>query len=297
MEMAGAFDCPSRASKSDGSPLVIEHMFDYTNSPMSVADLQSLLQRRWHGAAVHGRAAGVTGWPTGIASLDRALGPVGIPSGRLTEIFGAPSSGKTTLAYAVLAACTQRGDIGAYVDPQHGLFAPAALAAGIVLERLLIVRPTQTQALRRAVDAIVRSGACAVVVLDGTSADTLQTHHCARLVAQAERNNTALIALSRGESQPLASFASLRLRMRSLAPLWQSGSEGGDRLCGYGIELNVVKSRLGAPGMSAEFAASMYDVAMSWPDAHHDAAARAGTGAPHDKQTQGEEDACNATIA
>jgi hypothetical protein len=199
--------------------------------------------------------------------LDRALGPTGIPHGRLTEIFGDVSSGKTTLAYALLAVCTRRGDIGAYVDPENGLFAPAAEAAGIDLERLIVVRPRQAQALRRAVDAIVRSGECAVVVLDGTSANVLQPHHCARLVSQAEKNGTTLVALSHGDSQPLASFASLRVRMRELSPLWQPGSDGGSRLSGYGIALDVAKSRLTAPGKSAAFEAYMLDVVGSWPAA------------------------------
>lgn len=232
---------------------------------MSVAALQSLMESRWNGAAVHGHALSLTGWATGIASLDRALGPIGIPHGRLTEIFGDLSCGKTTLAYALLAACTRRGDIGAYIDPQAGLFAPAAESAGIDLERLIVVRPNHAQALRRAVDAVVRSGACAVVVVDGASSEVFQTHHYARLVAQAEKNGTTLVALSRGDSQALASFASLRVRMRGLSPLWQPGSDGGGRLSGYGIALDVAKSRMGAPGKSAAFEACMLDVTGSWP--------------------------------
>ncbi len=232
---------------------------------MSVSALKSLLGSRHTGAAVHGRALLLTGWPTGIPSLDLALGPTGIPRGRLTEIFGGFSSGKTTLAYALLAACTRRGDIGAYLDPQESFFAPAAESAGVDLERLIVVRPRFAAALRRAVDAVVRSGACSVVVLDGADENTLQTHHCARLVAQAEKNNITLVALSRGDSQVLASFASLRVRMRGLMPLWQPGSEAGDRLLGYGIELDIAKSKIGVPGKSAAFEACMIDVAGSWP--------------------------------
>jgi hypothetical protein len=232
---------------------------------MPVAALESMLERRWHGAAVHGYALPLTGWTTGIPSLDQALGPTGIPHGRLTEIFGTASSGKTTLAFALLAACTRRGDIGAYVDPENNLFAPAAEAAGIDLDRLIVVRPKAEQAVRRAADAIVRSGACAVVVLDGTSADVLQTHHYARLVSQAERNGITLVVLSRGESQPLASFASLRVRMRELSSQWQPGSNGGGRLSGYSIVLDVAKSRMGAPGKSAAFDAYLPDITRSWP--------------------------------
>ncbi len=244
---------------------------------MSVSALVTLLESRWSGAAAHGRTLPLTGWPTGIPSLDRALGPAGIPHGRLTEIFGDFSSGKTTLAYGLLAACTSRGDVGAYIDPEASFFAPAAESAGIDLERLLIVRPRQAAALRRAADAVVRSGACAVVILDGLGGNTLQTHHCARLVAQAEKNGITLVALSRGDSQALASFASLRVRMRGLEPLWQSGSDGGDRLLGYGIALDIVKSRMGVPGKSAVFEACIVDVAQSWPI--HDVVGTARSGA------------------
>jgi hypothetical protein len=234
---------------------------------MSVAALENLLERRWHGAAVHGHVLPLSGWATGIPSLDAALGPTGVPRGRLTEIFGVASSGKTTLAYALLAACIRHGDIGAYVDPENGLFAPAAEAAGIDLERLIVVQPRQAQALRRAVDAIVRSGACAVVVLDQACTLALQTHHYARLVSQAEKTGTTLVALSSGGSQPLASFASLRVHMHGLSPLWQLGSAGGGRLWGYRIALDIAKSRMAAPGASVAFAASMPEIAGSWPAA------------------------------
>jgi RecA/RadA recombinase len=266
-------------------------MFDYTNNPtcreempMSVAALESLLERRWHGAVVRERASAGSGWLSGIEAVDQALGSVGIPRGRLTEVFGDCSSGKTTLVYALLAACTRRGDIGAYIDPQVSLFAPAAQAAGIELERLIVVRPSNVDALRRAVDAIVRSGACAVVAVD-SAGDTLQTHHCARLVAQAEKTDTALVMISQGESQVLASFASVRLRMRRLSPMWQTGDDGGSRLAGYQVALDVTKSKLCAPGKHAEFHACLPDVIASWPQSIEPAA-----------QHSWEEDDARATI-
>lgn len=232
---------------------------------MPVTAIENLLERRFHGATVHAKAAPArAGWNTGIPDIDRALGPVGVPQGRITELFGEVSSGKTTLVYALLAACTERDDIGAYVDPDKTLFAPAAHAAGIDLTRLIVVRPTEAPTLRRAVDAIVRSGACAVTVLDGWSADALQTHHYARLAAHAEKNGTSLVVLSRGGCQPLASFASLRIHLRGISPLWQAGSDGGARLHGYRIALEVAKSKFGAPGKSASFDAWFPEVTGSW---------------------------------
>lgn len=245
---------------------------------MSATALKSLLESRWHGAAVHGHAIGLTTIATGIAEVDRALGTGGIPSGRLTEIFGERSSGKTTLAYALLAGATMRGDIGAVIDPNGSFFAPAADSAGINLERLIVIRPRDATSLRRAADAVVRSGACSVVVLDSARDDAFQTHHCARLVAQAEKTGTTLVALSHGSSQPLASFASLRIRTRGIAPLWQTGSDGGGRLLGYDIAIEIAKSRIGVPGRNATFAACMTEVIGSWPVAHAQRAAQAGDG-------------------
>jgi|SRR5579872_2278093 len=231
---------------------------------MSVAALKSLLETRWHGAAVYGHAQPVEGFATGLLALDRALGAIGIPKGRLTEAFGERSCGKTTLAYGLLAGCTGRGDVGALIDPERSFFAPAAESAGVVLDRLIVVRPRDAAAYRRAADALVRSGACAIVVMDGANEETLQTHHCARLVAQAEKTATTLFVLSRGRSQPLASFATLRLHVNGLTPLWQSG----DRLAGYRITCDVVKSKLSSPGQSASFDALLGEIAGSWPLPH-----------------------------
>jgi len=248
---------------------------------MSVASLERLLERRFSGAAVHGAVdAPPRGWRTGIASVDLALGSAGLPQGRLSELFGERSSGKTTLAYAVLAACTRSGEIGAYVDPEAGLFAPAAAAAGIDLARLIVVRPTQIDALRRAVDALVRSGACSVVVLDGWSVNALQTPHYARLAAQAQRHGTTLIVLSHGTSQALASFASLRIHLLGTTALWQPGCDGSDRLSGYRIAFTIAKSKIGTPGKGATFDVQFPEVAGSWPAtaASIDAAAAAFDG-------------------
>jgi hypothetical protein len=222
---------------------------------------------RWHGQAMLGKVQPVGVFATGMSSLDRALGTGGIPLGRLTEIFGERSSGKTTLAYGLLARCTKAGDLGAWIDPEKSFFAPAAEPAGVVLERLIVIRPRDEAGCRRAADALVRSGACSIVVLDGASCEALQAHHCARLVSQAEKTGTILLALSRGHSQPLAAFASLRIRTCGLAPCWQAGRHAASdsRLAGYAITCNVVKSKVSAPGGSAALDAAFAEVAGSWP--------------------------------
>ena len=184
----------------------------------------------------------------------------------MTEVFGGPSSGKTSVAFALLAACTSAGLLGAYVDPSGAFYAPAAAGAGIALARLLVVRPPNPDLARRAVDALVRCGACALVVFDCAGlGDVLRAHQCARLASQAEKTGTALLALSAGNVPALASFASLRLRLGRLTPLWQEGSAGGRRLAGCAASIEVVKSRMSTPGKGISMHALLPDVAGSWP--------------------------------
>jgi hypothetical protein len=184
----------------------------------------------------------------------------------MTELFGARSSGKTMVAFALLATAIREGALGAYVDPQGGFFAPAAAGAGIDTRRLIVVRPRDVAGIRRAADALVRGGACAVVVLDCSEAPrALQTHHCARLVSQAEKTGTVLVVVTSGDMQPVASFASLRLRAHALAPLWQDGSDGSGRLLGCCAFVDIAKSRAIAPGRSARLHAVLSDVAGTWP--------------------------------
>jgi RecA/RadA recombinase len=198
--------------------------------------------------------------------LDELLGSAGIPRGRLTEVFGGPSSGKTSVAFAVLAACTNAGLLAAYVDAAGTFYAPAAAGAGIRLAQVLVVRPPTADMARRAVDALVRCGACALVVFDCAGlGDVLRAHQCARLASQAEKTDTALLALSSGNVPALASFASLRLRLSGLKPVWQKGSAGGGQLAGCVTSIEVVKSRMSAPGRSAAIQALLPDIAGSWP--------------------------------
>ncbi len=234
----------------------------------SVAELRSALERRWQGVIPHAAAPVRPGMQSGIADLDALLGPSGVPRGQLTELFGSRSSGKTMVAFALLASATRDGALGAYVDPWGSFFAPAAVAAGIDVRRLIVTRPRDAAAARRATDALVRGGACAIVVVDCAELPgTLQTHHCARLVAQAEKSGTTLVVITNGDAQAVASFASLRVRAHGLTPVWQEGSEGSGRLSGCVASVDIAKSRAIAPGRSARFAASLPDVAGTWPTA------------------------------
>ena len=232
---------------------------------MASSALTTLLQNRWHGAAIHGQATALSGWSTGIVAVDRVLAPIGIPRGRLTELWGTFSCGKTTLAYALLRARIAAGDLAAYVDAEGSLFAPSARSAGIDLKQLVVVRPRSSTALLRAVDALVRGGACSVVVVDTRAEQVLQTHHCARLVSQAEKTGTALVVLSRGRNPAIASFATLRLCGAALKPLWQPGDDGGKQLLGYTVEMEISKARTVAPGKRMSFTVQLPAVVNSWP--------------------------------
>lgn len=231
----------------------------------TIADLRAQVERRWHGAARVARGVEAVR-RTGAPEIDALLGG-GMPAGKMTEIFGAASSGKTALALSALAACTREGLIGAYVDPARSFFAPAAHGAGVDLRRCLLVQPADAAGLRRAADALVRGGACAVVVIDCSSAgmsDALAAQHCARLVAHADRAGTALVVLSCGNVQSLAYFASLRLHVRATAPLWQPGADGGPQLAGYAAHVLVAKARAHAPGRSASMQAIVPQARAAW---------------------------------
>ncbi|HRK22428.1 MAG TPA: recombinase RecA, partial [Fimbriimonadaceae bacterium] len=107
---------------------------------------------------------------TGSLSLDTALGVGGIPRGRITEIYGTESSGKTTLALHVVAEAQRAGGLALYVDAEHALDTEYARALGVDIDRLYISQPTTGEEALEIMDAIVQSGAVDIVVLDSVAA-------------------------------------------------------------------------------------------------------------------------------
>ncbi len=220
--------------------------------------------------------------PTGAIALDLALGVGGIPRGRITEIYGQESSGKTTLAYHVVAEAQKQGGVAAFVDAEHSVDATYAASLGVDIDSLLVSQPDTGEEALEIVDALVRSGAVDVVVLDSVAAlvpkaeiegDMGDSHVGlqARLMSQAMRkiggslnkSNTAAIFINQirekigvmfgnPETTPggraLKFWASVRLEVRRIETLKVSGEAVGTR-----VKVKVAKNKVGPPFKNAEF--------------------------------------------
>jgi recombination protein RecA len=220
--------------------------------------------------------------PTGALSLDLALGVGGLPRGRVTEIFGPESSGKSTLAMHVVAEAQRNGGVCAYIDAEHAMDPVYAKAIGVDIDQLLISQPdTGEQALEIA-DMLVRSGALDVVVIDSVAALTPRAEiegemgdsHVglqARLMSQALRkltanlNKTKTIAVfinqlrekigvlfGSPETTPggraLKFYSSVRLDIRRIESL-----KDGSEVVGNRTRVKVVKNKCSPPFRTAEF--------------------------------------------
>ncbi len=117
-----------------------------------------------------GERATVEAIPTGSLSLDLALGVGGVPRGRITEIYGAESSGKTTLALQIIAEAQRRGGLALFIDAEHALDTEYARALGVDIDRLYISQPTTGEEALEIMDGMIRSNAVDVVVLDSVAA-------------------------------------------------------------------------------------------------------------------------------
>lgn len=222
--------------------------------------------------------------PTGSLALDVATGIGGIPRGRITEIYGAEASGKTTLALHVVAEAQKRGGIAAFIDAEHALDVNYARNLGVKVEDLLISQPdTGEQALEIA-EMLARSGAVDVIVIDSVAAlvpkaelegemDAQQVGLQARLLSKAMRKLTASIARSNtavifinqtrmrigmgGFGGPaetttggmaLKFYASMRMEVKRVGSI----KEGGNVL-GHRARVRMVKNKLAPPFKEAEF--------------------------------------------
>ena len=220
--------------------------------------------------------------PTGSISLDAALGIGGIPRGRVTEIYGPESSGKTTLALHVIAEAQKQGGLAAFVDAEHALDPIYAKKLGVDTVNLLVSQPDNGEQALEIVETLVRSGALDIIVIDSVAAlvpkaeieGEMGDSHMglqARLMSQALRkltgtvskSNTSVIFINQVREKigvmfgnpetttggrALKFYTSIRIDIRRIATIKEGGEMIGNR-----TKVKVVKNKLAPPFREAEF--------------------------------------------
>jgi recombination protein RecA len=220
--------------------------------------------------------------PTGSISIDYALGVGGMPRGRVIEIYGPESSGKTTLALQVIAQAQAKGGMAAFVDAEHALDATYAAKLGVNLENLLVSQPDNGEQALEIVEVLVRSNSVDVVVVDSVAAlvpkaeiegemGEAQMGLQARLMSQALRkltgavskSNTCLIFINQLREKigvmfgnpetttggrALKFYSSVRVDIRRIASI-----KDGDQVVGGRTRVKIVKNKLAPPFREAEF--------------------------------------------
>jgi recombination protein RecA len=220
--------------------------------------------------------------PTGSLSLDIALGVGGFPRGRIIEVYGPESSGKTTLALHAVAEVQKVGGVAAYIDAEHALDPEYAKKIGVRIQDLLISQPdTGEQALEIA-ETLVKSGAVSLIVIDSVAALTpraeiegemdqqhvglqarLMSHALRKLTGIAGKSNTTILFINQIRQKigimfgnpetttgglALKFYASVRVEIRRSAQI-----QAGEKIVGNRVKVKVVKNKVAAPFRTCEF--------------------------------------------
>ena len=220
--------------------------------------------------------------PTGALALDYALGVGGVPRGRIVEVYGPESSGKTTLALQILAEAQALGGIGAFIDAEHALDPVYAARLGVDIDELLISQPDTGEQALEICDMLVRSGAIDVVVIDSVAAlvpraeiegeigDTtvglqarLMSQALRKLAGSLSKSNTTCIFINQLREKigvmfgspetttggrALKFFSSVRIDIRRVDSIKKDGEAVGNR-----VKAKVVKNKVAPPFKQAEF--------------------------------------------
>jgi len=220
--------------------------------------------------------------PTGCLSLDLALGVLGVPRGRVVEIYGPEASGKTTLAQHIIAEVQKLGGLAAFVDAEHALDPDYARKIGVNIDEMLISQPDTGEQALDIVETLVRSNALDVIVVDSVAALTPKAEiegemgdsHMglqARLMSQALRRLTSIISKTKtvvifinqirqkigvvfGNPETttggvaLKFYSSMRIEVRRSAQI-----KMGERIIGNRVKVKVVKNKVAAPFRTCEF--------------------------------------------